>query len=92
MSNTGLEGVVVAKTGLSAINGEQGELIYAGYDIADLARNATFEEVAYLLWNGRLPNARELSELKRQLAAERPLSNEIIALLRSFPKDAEPMA
>jgi citrate synthase len=92
MSNTGLEGIVVAQTRLSAINGEQGELIYAGYDIDDLARNATFEEVAYLLWNGRLPTAAELEELDAALAAESPLSNEMIELLRSFPKDSEAMA
>ena len=48
-TNTGLEGVVVGQTKLSAINGEQGELIYVGYDIDDLARNTTFEEVAFLL-------------------------------------------
>jgi citrate synthase len=65
MSNAGLEGVVVAQTRLSAINGETGELIYGGYDIDDLARNTTFEEVTYLLWNGRLPNDAELKELVR---------------------------
>lgn len=93
MSTTsGLEGVVVAQTKLSAINGEQGELIYAGYEIDDLARNTTFEEVAYLLWNGRLPNAGELESLKRELAAERELSPAILSLLRAFPKDSEAMA
>lgn len=92
MSNTGLEGIVVAQTRLSAINGEQGELIYAGYEIDDLARNTTFEEVAYLLWNGKLPNAGELEGLNRELAAERALSDEILDLLRSFPKGAEAMA
>jgi len=93
MSTTsGLEGVVVAQTKLSAINGEQGELIYAGYDIDDLARNTTFEEVAYLLWNGRLPTRQELDSLRGELAAERELSPEILALLRSFPKGSEAMA
>jgi citrate synthase len=92
MSNTGLEGVVVAQTSLSAINGEKGELIYVGYDIDDLARNTTFEEVAFLLWNLRLPNRGDLQELERQLAAERSLSPEIIALLRALPKDSDSMA
>jgi citrate synthase len=92
MSNTGLEGVVVAQTGLSAINGEKGELIYAGYDIDDLARNASFEEVAYLLCNGSLPDGPQLRELDARLSAERPLPPEILDLLRSFPKDANPMA
>lgn len=92
MSNTGLEGVVVAQTKLSAINGEQGELIYVGYDIDDLARNTTFEEVAYLLWHERLPTRDELSGLERELADERALGPEILDLLRSLPQDAEAMA
>jgi citrate synthase len=92
MSNTGLEGVVVAQTQLSAINGEKGELIYVGYDIDDLARNTTFEEVAFLLWNLRLPNRAELKELQQQLAAESDIPQEIVALLRSMPKDADSMA
>jgi len=89
---SGLEGVVVAQTRLSAINGEKGELIYVGYDIDDLARNTTFEEVAYLLWNYRLPTSRELDELKAKLAAERALHPELIELVRRFPADADPMA
>ena len=92
MSNTGLEGVVVAQTQLSAINGEKGELIYVGYDIDDLARNTTFEEVAFLLWNLRLPNRAELKELQQQLAAESDIPQEIVTLLRSMPKDADSMA
>jgi citrate synthase len=92
MSNTGLEGIVVAQTRLSAINGEQGELIYGGYEIDDLARNTTFEEVAYLLWNGRLPNAGELAGLKDDIEREAALSPELIELLRSFPSGAEAMA
>src|SRR5690606_16028767 len=91
-TNTGLEGVVVGQTKLSAINGEVGELIYVGYDIDDLARNTTFEEVAFLLWNLRLPNASELEELKQQLDADRRLDAVILDLIRSFPKDADAMA
>ncbi|MDQ3556067.1 MAG: citrate synthase [Gemmatimonadota bacterium] len=92
MSNSGLEGVVVAQTRRSTINGEVGELIYAGYDIDDLARNTTFEEVVYLLWNDALPNRQQLDELRRQLAAERRLSPEMLEILRSFPRDANAMA
>jgi citrate synthase len=62
-ANTGLEGVIVGQSKLGWIDGENGELIYVGYDIDDLARHTTFEEVAYLLWNLRLPNKVELSEL-----------------------------
>ncbi len=92
MSNAGLEGVVVAQTKLSAIDGEKGELIYAGYDIDDLARNSTFEEVVYLLWNGKLPSGAELDSLKRELAAERVLGPDPESLLRAVPGDANPMA
>lgn len=91
MSNAGLEGIVVAETKLSAIDGEKGELIYGGYDIDDLARNTTFEEVIHLLWEGELPNEGQLRELRAKLAAERPLKGEVIDLMRSFPTDADPM-
>jgi citrate synthase len=92
MSNSGLEGVVVAQTKLSAINGEQGELIYVGYEIDDLARNTTFEEVVHLLWEGRLPNRDELEGLRRSLAAQRALSPAMLDFLRSCPPGANPMA
>lgn len=92
MLNSGLEGVVVAQTGLSAIDGEKGELIYAGYDIDDLARNASFEEVTYLLWNGTLPNREQLQELNQQLVAERALPPAIFSMLQGFPSDSDAMA
>jgi citrate synthase len=92
MSAKGLEGVSVGKSRLSWIDGEKGELIYGGYEIDDLARNSTFEEVCYLLWNGSLPNRDQLEELKRQFAAERTLAPELVDMLRAFPKDADPMA
>ncbi|HEV2130967.1 MAG TPA: citrate/2-methylcitrate synthase, partial [Longimicrobiaceae bacterium] len=91
-TTSGLEGVVVAQSRLSAINGEQGELIYVGYDIDDLARNTTFEEVAYLLWNGELPNRQQLEELNSKLVAERTLDPALLDLIRAFPQDADPMA
>ncbi len=92
MSAKGLEGVSVGKSRLSWIDGEKGELVYGGYEIDDLARNTTFEEVCYLLWNGSLPNRDQLDELKRQFAAERTLAPELVDMLRAFPKDADPMA
>jgi citrate synthase len=92
MSAKGLEGVSVGKSRLSWIDGEKGELVYGGYEIDDLARNTTFEEVCYLLWNGALPNRDQLEELKRQFAAERGLAPELVEMLRAFPKDADPMA
>lgn len=91
-TSSGLEGVVVAQTTKSAINGEKGELIYVGYDIDDLARNTSFEEVVYLLWNGELPNQSQLDGLSEQLAAERALNSEMLDLLRAFPRDGNAMA
>jgi citrate synthase len=88
----GLEGVIALESELCHIDGQKGLLIYAGYDIHDLARNTTFEEVAYLLWNGRLPDRRELDELNDRLRAERAVPPAILDLIRSMPEDANPMA
>jgi citrate synthase len=60
-------------------------LAYYGYDIHDLARGASFEEVCYLLWHGRLPNRAELGDLQSQLAAERPVSEAILRLMKQLP-------
>jgi citrate synthase len=92
MSTSGLEGVIVAQTRLSRINGEKGELIYGGYDIDDLARNTTFEEVTYLLWNGELPGRGQLEGLQAELVAERGVDGELMELLRSLPREANAMA
>jgi citrate synthase len=92
MAAKGLEGVVVAQSKLSDINGEVGELIYAGYDIDDLARNTTFEEVCYLLWNGVLPNRQQLDEIREHLQRHSELRPEILEMIRAYPKDADPMA
>ena len=61
--NSGLEGVVAATTRLSHVDGERGELIIAGYPIAELAPRASFEETTWLLWHGELPSAAELISL-----------------------------
>ncbi|HKW45109.1 MAG TPA: citrate/2-methylcitrate synthase, partial [Candidatus Eremiobacteraceae bacterium] len=87
----GLEGVVVGETALSRVAGEEGRLTYRGYDIADLAANASFEEVAYLLWHGRLPNASEFADVRGRMTAYRPLPEPILAALRTVPRDAWPM-
>ena len=92
MAAKGLEGVVVAQSRLSDINGEVGELIYAGYDIDDLARNTTFEEVCYLLWNGQLPDRRQLEEIRGELQAAATLRPEVLEMIRAYPRDADPMA
>ena len=89
----GLEGVIALGSRLSAIDGQQGTLIYSGYTIEDLAQNATFEETAYLLWNGELPNQAQLDALNAQLRAERDVPAELIDHLRHHtPADANPMA
>ncbi|HVL67222.1 MAG TPA: citrate synthase [Vicinamibacterales bacterium] len=81
----GLEDVVAATSGICYLDGSRGVLAYYGYDIHDLARGASFEEVCYLLWHGRLPNRAELGDLQSQLAAERPLQEPILRLMKQLP-------
>jgi citrate synthase len=89
----GLEGVVALDTELSFIDGQQGILLYCGYDIRDLARNASFEEVAYLLWKRRLPNQAELDDLNAELQSEREIPDMLIEHLRQHtPREANPMS
>ena len=91
VAKAGLEGIVAAQSSLSDVNGVEGKLIYAGYDIHDLAEHSTFEEIIYLLWNGRLPTRPELNGLSQQLSRESGLPEEIIQLIGSIPKTASPM-
>lgn len=88
----GLEGVVVAQTQKSKVDGTIGKLHYHGYNIFDLAENASFEEVIYLLWYDRLPNRTELEQFKKELAAERALPPELIGMMKQFPRGTHPMA
>ncbi|HEX6322284.1 MAG TPA: citrate/2-methylcitrate synthase, partial [Vicinamibacterales bacterium] len=67
-SKAGLEEVVAGQSAICFLDGEKGVLAYQGFDIHDLAANASFEEVCYLLWHGRLPNRAELGDLSTQLA------------------------
>jgi citrate synthase len=90
-ATAGLRGVVAAQSAIGDVNGEQGILIYQGYDIHDLAENSTFEEVVFLLWNGRLPNQSELSDLKAKFQANYEIPAEVLEMMRTFPKDADPM-
>src|SRR5262249_27105121 len=66
-------------------------LVYSGYNIHELAENSTFEEIVFLLWNGRLPKKDELAELNKQLAAHRALPTGIVPMIKAFPKTAGPM-
>jgi citrate synthase len=81
--NKGLEGVVAAETRLSMVDGDAGVLVIGGYDVAELANNATFEEVVWLLWRGALPGSRELETFRDELAARRALPDATLALLRA---------
>ncbi|KGX89093.1 citrate synthase [Pontibacillus litoralis] len=87
----GLEGVIATESSISSIIDDQ--LRYVGYDIDDLAENATFEEIIYLLWNKKLPNQSELDELKGAIAKEMALPQPVIDHLKSYDlKTVHPMA
>ena len=89
----GLEGVTALDTEISFIDGQKGELIYRGYDIRDLAKNADFEEVAYLLWKGEMPTQAQLDDLNEQMRAARAVHPDLIDHLRHHtPKDVVPMS
>ena len=80
---SGLEDVVAAETALSDVDGERGELVIAGYRVDDIASRATFEEMTWLLWHGRLPQPGELEQLRRSMAGRRELPRATIDLLRA---------
>jgi citrate synthase len=81
----GLEDVVATSSAICYLDGDRGVLAYCGYDIHDLARGSTFEEVCYLLWHRRLPTRAELGDLQSQFAAARALPEPILRLMRSLP-------
>ena len=87
----GLEGIVAAQTAVSMVDGENGRLVYRGYVIADLAEDMSFEEVAHLLWHGRLPTRAELDALTIELAGSRALTAAATAALNALPTDTDPM-
>jgi citrate synthase len=81
----GLEDTVATSSAICYLDGDRGVLAYCGYDIHDLARNATFEEVCYLLWHRRLPTRAELGDLQSQLVAARALPEGVQRLMRALP-------
>jgi citrate synthase len=87
----GLEGIVAAQTAISMVDGANGRLVYRGYVIADLAEEMSFEEVAYLMWHGELPNRVQLDGLTNELAASRSLTQAATIALDALPKDTDPM-
>ena len=89
----GLEGVVVTESGLSDIDGDAGRLIYRGYTIEELARQASYEETLYLLWHGELPNSEQLESFAAEMADARGLSDGVLDVVRNLAEaDEEPMA
>jgi citrate synthase len=91
IANKGLEGIVAAETRTSFIDGEKGVLEYVGIPIDDLARNSSFEETVYLLWNTRLPSKAELSAFTADLRSRYELPKGMVERITSVPKDAQPM-
>lgn len=87
----GLEGIIANSTSLSDVLGQEGILIYSGYNINELAGKATYEEIVYLLWHGKLPTSAELEAFTAKLRAERPLPEPVVDFLRHAPKNAAPM-
>src|ERR671920_912214 len=81
----GLEDTVATSSAICYLDGDRGVLAYCGYDIHDLARHATFEDVCFLLWHRRLPSRAELGDLQSQLIAARALPEQSIRLMRSLP-------
>ena len=87
----GLEGVVAAETRLCDLDGKNGRLAYCGYDIDDLARRASYEEVAYLLWHGELPTRPQLDQFTAELVAARPIPSEMVQAFTVMPRHTDPM-
>lgn len=87
----GLDGVIIDESKKSLVNGTEGKLIYAGYKIEDLAAHAIYEEVVYLLWEGRLPTRSEYEQLRSEIAAESGLPQPVKDFLLNAPKQGDPM-
>src|ERR1700726_1183371 len=86
----GLAGVIAGETAICWVDPNAG-LTYRGYDIHEVAHQASFEEVAYLLLNGELPNLKQLADFARQIAAEREVPAAVVKMLRLLPRDSHPM-
>lgn len=92
MPGKGLEDVIAAETAVSDIDGKQGRLFYVGYDIHDLARHSTFEEIVFLLHNLRLPTQAELDEITDRLTAEREMDDFVERLMPTMAEQTSPMS
>ena len=87
----GLDGLLVDTTSVSKVMPETNSLTYRGYAVQDLCAHCSFEEVAYLLWNGELPDRKQLTAFGRDERQRRDISRDHLAVIRRFPKRAHPM-
>src|SRR5579875_1538850 len=87
----GLVGVYADTTAISKVMPETNSLTYRGYAVQDLAENCRFEEVVYLLWNGELPNRRQLAAFEKEERAERRITPRLRTVISTFPRRGHPM-
>ncbi len=87
----GLEDVIAGQSSICFIDGHEGRLLYRGYDIVDLAPHSSYEEVAYLLWNGHLPLANELHSFSADLASKRAIPKGVTSILTTLPRNCDAM-
>jgi len=87
----GLEDVVTGQSSICFIDGQQGRLLYRGYDIVDLAPMSNYEETAYLLWNGHLPTSVELNAFSADLASKRAVPKDILSIMTALPRNCDAM-
>lgn len=87
----GLEGAVIDTTSVSKVNPDTNSLIYRGYPVQDLAENCSFEEVAYLLYNGELPNNTQLASFVKTEKSYREVSKNLLNVIKALPQKCHPM-
>lgn len=87
----GLEGVVMDTSSVSKVNAETNSLVYRGYPVQDLAENCSFEEVAYLLYHGELPNQEQLEDFSKKEKTLRDISKDNLNIIKTLPKKCHPM-
>lgn len=87
----GLEDVIAGQSSICFIDGQEGRLLYRGYDIVDLSAKSNYEETTYLLWNGHLPTANDLHSFSADLASKRPVPNDVLSMLTALPRNCDAM-
>ncbi|MGH8023308.1 MAG: citrate/2-methylcitrate synthase, partial [Limisphaerales bacterium] len=87
----GLDGLIADTTSISKDMPEKNALVYAGYPVQELAENCRFEEVAWLIWNGELPSAKQLAAFELDERSRRNISEPLLDVIRKFPRSAHPM-